>query len=503
MKKKINNFLHNYMKWRPSKLTVILILFLPIFIFEAIFPYMLNNDFWFLINTGKYILNNSFPHIDPFTIHEGLSLVIQQWLTDVIFYLIYNKCGIYGIYVFTLIAKILISYLIYKLCMLVSENKVKLSMFITLAVTTFLNMYFLITTRPQTFDIIILLLEIYILEYYIKKSKTWKCLLPLPILSLILINLHCSIWFMLFIFLIPYYIERIFYKNFPLKPLIVVTIIMFLMGFINPYGISGITYIFNSYGNEYINSIVGEMKAININGSPEIYIYIFIIVISYIMNRNTKEKLNLRYLFLWMGTTYLCLSHFRGFIYFAIISILPLSDNFKNYFKNERKFQTTKKADNIICMCVLIMLIIVQVTNMKFFKEKDMPYNEIANYLDKVTNKNIKLYTDYNKGAYFEYRGYKCYIDPRAEVFLKKNNKKIDIMKEYYILNYKEQNYDKLEKLYENFLQKYDFDYLIVEETEKIDYYLEKNKSYELVYTTPMINKVEKYKLYKHIKNNN
>ena len=56
-KNKIKKFLNDYMKWTPSKMVIVILLLLPILLnFNTKFK--LNNDFWFLINTGKYIINN-------------------------------------------------------------------------------------------------------------------------------------------------------------------------------------------------------------------------------------------------------------------------------------------------------------------------------------------------------------------------------------------------------------------------------------------------------------
>ena len=56
-------------------------------------------------------------------------------------------------------------------------------------------------------------------------------------------------------------------------------------------------------------------------------------------------------------------------------------------------------------------------------------------YLEKNYDlRSVVLYTNYNNGSYAEYRGLKPYIDTRAEVFLKSNNHKEDIMMEYYFI---------------------------------------------------------------------
>ena len=70
------------------------ILYIPCFLI----PRAINNDIWFIINSGTYVLKNGFPHIEPFTIHEGMSFVMQQWLSGVIFSINYSFFGEAGLY---------------------------------------------------------------------------------------------------------------------------------------------------------------------------------------------------------------------------------------------------------------------------------------------------------------------------------------------------------------------------------------------------------------------
>jgi len=42
-------------------------------------------DTYFVMNLGRYVLENGFPYVDPFTIHENLQLVAQQWLSGIFF----------------------------------------------------------------------------------------------------------------------------------------------------------------------------------------------------------------------------------------------------------------------------------------------------------------------------------------------------------------------------------------------------------------------------------
>ena len=83
------------------------------------------------------------------------------------------------------------------------------------------------------------------------------------------------------------------------------------------------------------------------------------------------------------------------------------------------------------------------------------------------------LYTGYNDGGYLQFLGYKTYLDPRAEVFLKANNKKSDIFIEYYNLQNNELNgYD--------FLNKYKFDVLILDRDDVLNKYV---NNYKIVYS--------------------
>ena len=69
------------------RISYYLLLFSPLIGFE----WSLNNDLWFLLASGKYVLERGIPHIEPLTLHEGLSFVVQQWLTSVIFRLIWDR----------------------------------------------------------------------------------------------------------------------------------------------------------------------------------------------------------------------------------------------------------------------------------------------------------------------------------------------------------------------------------------------------------------------------
>ena len=487
---KIKQFLKKYLRWKPPTIVIMLFLFIP-FILILIDKFKLDNDFWFLINTGKYIINNGIPHIEPFTIHSNLSFVAQQWLTDIIFYLIYNKFSIYGMYIFIIVSNIVIVFLLYRLSLLVNKNNLKLAILITIIIDILCIQIFLVT-RPQIFDIILLLLELYLLELYIKRNNK-KYLIGLPIISLLMINLHASVWPMLFVFLLPYYVGRINLKfttkeSYKLKPLIIVTIIMFLFGFINPYRIEAMTYLFKSYGIDYIDNLVSEMRSLTIKNGMIIYIYMLFIIITYIINKS--DKINFRYTLLILGTTLLSLQHIKGELFLLIVSSLILSYNLKDIFIEEKNVTDKKinKYYQIILIIILCIIVLVLFKNKEYIKEEDNYYYEISEILKENNAELSMIYTGYNAGAYIEYQGFKCYIDPRAEIFLKSINKKEDILLEYY-------DFQMGKIKVKDFIDKYKFDYIIVDDSSNIlNIYINEIEEYVQIY-----NKNDKLKLYKRI----
>lgn len=480
-KNKIEEFFYKIYKWSPPTILLISAL-LIISLFATFLKFNLDNDFWFIINTGKYIINNGFPTVEPFTIHSDLEFVVQQWLTDIIFYLTYSKIGIYGMLALMTILNSIIFILLYKICKLISGNKIKLSFVITM-ITGLIITFFYINTRPQIFDILFFLLELYLLELYINKKKNIY-LLGLPLISIFMINLHASTWLMLFVFMVPYFIDGIINLKFfdkekyKIIPLIITTIIMFTVGLINPYGVEAITYLFRSFGIEAINEMVYEMRTTSINQEIGMVTFIYILFILFTFYFNKKNKIKLRYLLLFFGTCYLALSHNKGILYLLVVGSLPIIYNLKNIaIVDKNEFIYTSKNKNIILIFGILIFIIIygyMVYKSNLNLENKNSISSIVDYLDKIANKDIKLYTGYDDGGYLEYRGYKCYLDPRAEVFLKSNNKKEDIFLEYYylqegFLNYKE------------FLEKYNFDYLLVSNKDILYQLLDNEENYRYI----------------------
>ena len=456
---RIKNFCkNNYM---------LILLLVPI-IFTMSKIHTLDNDTWWLLNTGKYIWNNGLFHTDPFTIHEGLHVISQQWLFTIIIWGIYHYLGPKFLFLTMFLYTIAIIILYYKLCLLVSKNK-NISVILTMLFLFVFNIF--LTARPQIITYLCIIIELYTLEKYIQ-DKNNKYLYILPFISLILINMHASMWIMQFLIIGPFIINAMIPKKYrkdlyAIKPLITVTIIMFLTGFINPYGHESIFYLYYSYGSKIVNSNINEMLLPTFDAITVKINLLIILTFLFLINYLKKFKLDIRHYILISGFLILAFMHYKGIIYFYIVSFYI----FAYYLRNvkirfnikvlNKKYFTfiillIKEMVMFFIILVNVFLFIYSIKNIEYVNEYEKTFNYLLNNYKKD---NIVLYTNYGNGGYAEYRGVKVYIDPRAEVFMKKMNRKYDIIDEYFSLN--KDNVDE-------FIHKYNFTHILVDSNEEI-----------------------------------
>lgn len=441
--------------------------------------YTEESDIWFLLSHGRYVLNNGFPHIDILSMHTGLNFVMQQWLSSVIFYIIYNYLGKIAFYVFIFVLNLIMTFLMYKLCLIVSNNKKFASCFMSVITMVLLQRSFIVP-RPQMFTYIILLVLLIMLELFSSKRK--KYIYCLPILSILLINFHGAMWPILFIFCMPYVAELILKKDKDVFKLLSIMLLSVLVGLINPYGIETLLYSLKSYGLEYIRLVVGEMRSFNLLGEPfVIYWSGFIVLVFFICNLlilkySNKKNIRVAHLLLFYGTFFMSLSSVRNISLF-IIGTLPFLVKYFQ-FKDINKFELNKGwiINYIIIFIIFIAVFIFALNDNRHIFEHVV--NDAVVYLNNhEENKNVKIYTEYHFGSTFEYYGYKPYLDTRAEVFIKKMNKKEDILEEYIRFNTDISFRDE-------FIKKYDFDYYVLldEYFELVEYLINyEDIDYELV----------------------
>lgn len=465
--------------FKDNKVLIVIILFLNFILMNLKFVRGLQTiDLFYLIPQGKYILNNGIYHIDPFSIHNGLHVVVQNYMSSCLFYLIFKVFSWNGFVIYTILCNALICYLIYKICLLISSNNKGLS--IIIMVINDILLYYFLVPRPQLLSYINLLLVIYLLELYVHKNNK-KYLYFIPLISILQINMHASLWIMIFLFMLPYIVEGIF-KKYNIKPILFIFLISLVCGLINPYGLENITFIFGSFHNKYMTSLIPELYKTWFNTLWGTIFLIILIINSLIYIIFVNKKVKIRYLCLYLGTMILGLSSLKGFSNYLLCSIFP----FAYYFRN-KKFNIDYSIISKLCNIFIIVLIIISSLLIVLKRNEVQEYvagNSYSFLLKHYDKDNIRLYSIMEDGGYGMFLGVKSYLDCRAEYFIKYNNKKYDILKEYFLLQHSKININE-------FLDKYKFTHLLLNSGD-IMFKLSEIDGYKLIY----IDKEYEYKLY-------
>ena len=168
-------------------------------------PITLQNDTFYTIKIGEYILDNGITYMDPFSWHENLSYTFPFWLYDVMIYAIFNVGGYLGIYISTIVFACILGIILYATNVKLNKNRL-LSFLMTIGVIYLLGDF--IAARAQLVTYILFTLTIYSIERFLSTKKK-RYPLYLIIISIMIANLHVAVWPFYFVLYLPYIGEYI------------------------------------------------------------------------------------------------------------------------------------------------------------------------------------------------------------------------------------------------------------------------------------------------------
>lgn len=298
------------------------------------------------------------------------------------------------------------------------------------------------------------------------------------------------------------------------------------------------TYTSHSYGVKLINTMVTEMHPVtfdNILGKIAFALMGFLIILF------TKEKFSLHLVLISLGMMILALSANRSLGLFMTLGLIPVAYYFRHWQGMPEADTKNIKVNKRFCVIMMILIlgtygyglyqskvsllhsleqvpllikatiffitlltaiielrygrikrvrslpirllilgtVILTMTSLTSLLKSTKPEDPIAKQaveyiLANDSRPDIVIWTGYAPGDYAEFRGLRPYIDPRAEVFLEVNNHQKDILQEYHDLM-------SAAISYQEFLSRYDFDYLLTEKGDLLYTYLNEDPNYELV----------------------
>lgn len=502
---------------------------------QAFFRFIEEADTYFVVNLGRYILEHGFPHVDPFTIHENLQLVAQQWLSGVLFWEAYKNFGVEGLLAvdsFFAAATVLI---FWRLCLFVSGGNKILSFVLSFFAAIFYST--MVVPRPQVISATLLLVEVFCLEKF-TRTENPKFLIGLPLVSVALSNFHAAVWLMSLVVCLPF----LFVKNFRhIKFLLAAMVVTALCGLLNPYGAEAMTYVFRSYGIESLNENIREM------GTPTAHGFqgkCFFLAATFLIFSLARGKVPWRYIFLSGGITFMALMHARNLPLFYFLATFPTAYVWREF--SLEKFKTQRVPMTILIFLLVAAFTAVSVVLFKeFLNDLSLPlkillvaavlfvlyvllipkvegrilhptllprknlsllcgfflvsgiflvtiastqpkpshmYTDAIKFLLRTEcPENISLYANQGVGGLAGYFGVKYYIDARSEVFLKANNGQKNIFNEYLDFTSGKINY-------KDFFARYNFTHILITNEEAFLFdELSADKNFRVVYESERV----------------
>lgn len=451
----------------------------------------LDHDFYHLAASGRWMIcNKAIEYTNESFVLDGYKTIIQQWMYCILLYYA-SKFGTIGVFVFTYTQFIILYFVSYKLCRVLCVKPA------LAAAISSVSMCFVgyLNCRPEIFSLILFIIQFISVERF-RQTGSQRYLYILPVLTMLQVNFHGMFYPLNFVFLLPYIVpidKILFHKsgirdnNLPVKPFIIPVCLMIISLFINPYGFEMIALPFYALSMPDIG--IPELQVTSINN---VLLYTLVPVALALIAYKKKQFTSTTFYFT-VGITLMSLFMIRNVLFLPIAVIYLLCGI--NFSAHKWKFYVNAINNTLICCALLLLFICISELLIGSAKPLDgYLYNsgtqneerfirDVAAYIkeDKISaSDNVKIYTDFNSGSYFLYENVgKVYMQSKTEPYLKGVNKKEDVLREYKLLN---TNAD--DEFIEQFLLKYDFDYICVDTTRfssNFQMYLELSDSYNLV----------------------
>ena len=467
---------------------VLVWIFLIYLFVTYVLAHFFDGDIYHMLSAGKAIAKQGVIKEDVFFLDSGHKIVIQQWLYDLCVYGIYSRLGKAGILLATLVLSLIFMFLAVRVMRYYNINS-RLAVTGVLGVCVFSNAIF--TIRPGLLTLILLLIQICLCEKHLTAEKS-RYLYLLPLLVILEINFHASLWIAHFIFLLPYLVPipakiRKYVKlednHISLRKIALPIAGMIAGLFINPYGMDGITILFKQ--KEISTLGIQELASPALSSKFAIVMVIFLMIFAFAYGKITIHSSTA---FLFLGTSVMLVSNLRNIQMYSIGLIVILCDLLAciPLAKVDTLLRKTSKVLVLLCVLLDVVYIATSAINIPFARQlEDHPSDNMrtpvkaVEYLDENADKDVRIYTEFSNGAFVSWNDYKIYFCSRTEGYCKGVNGGYDLIGEY--LSIFRNTSTSCNETFAEFLSKYDFDYLIVETQNRLFPYMVTNDDYEAV----------------------
>lgn len=493
-------------------------------------------DVWYMLATGREIVEHGIPYQNPFALQEDMGIIVQQWMLCVLFYGIYQLGGFVGLALWASMMSVVLMVSLYRLGRLVKDDRFggEWLMMLVLVVMPACMLY--IDMGSKVYSMVAYCWVVFLCEKYRRTGRCrWLALLfPLTVLHagfhlamapFDLVIIGC---YLLPDFLQPFHKRehlegvRLWKGSYRRLPLLGALALAAIGLCINPYGIRGALYLLLSYGAADYDGAIPEMSPLA-PASFGMYGYVVVgmlVLAGLVIGHAGLRRINLPPTLLALGTAVLVFQHERNmWLIVPFVFVLTASmmhgwsldpSRIRDWWQKRRKPEAASSAQSgqglgegalphratdapdarlrkgTVAAAVALTLVAVGVGGVLVWpevpgmadKEAASPYAPTALVRaveQDAGTKDVRLFAPVRLGAYLEWSGFKVWVDSRLEIW----NAPISGSDHDYYTEYVDMCHGRwYDRDFEVFLAENDFDYLITEKESQMEAYLEQSGGY-------------------------
>jgi len=413
------------------------------FFYCFVSPNLWDYDFWWHISTGKYIVETgTIPDKDPFSYTNGLEenknlfperekfILKQYWLSQIVFYLIYNYTGPKGI---ILLRAILLTMVLLLVFLRLKAWNVKFYVSFILLFLLYLHLVKYIGERPVLFTILFTVITFTILERF--REKKGKGLFLLCPLMLLWSNLHGG--FILGNVIIMVYmlgegikiiLKKVKYTQQEITLFYIATTLALVFSYVNPTGWDAFFIAFSPEYKRFCYGIQEYQSPFYLYKnklSPMNYSYVILMLLFPLILLLRNKRLDLNHVLLLTGLFAMAVTKGRYDVYYASIASMVLGREANLLIEalskrrfSERTYEKMASAFSIVAVLSSLLYVIgmFKLEALRFDVAKGYSVPEMA--IDFIEKNRISgnLFNEGGYGGYITWRLYpwkKTFIDTR------------------------------------------------------------------------------------------
>jgi hypothetical protein len=457
-------------KIKNNKLFISLIIFsISLCLFLVCF-FRVDSDYLWHISAGEYMFKNGILKQDVFSWYTYSKYwMSHEWLFEIIIYLLKIIFGKVHVLIYSFITSISL------LLILICTNKKN---FLKNILVTFIYLFFFflflvnyLQCRPHMISFSLFALSVYLI-YDLKNNEESKKIYFLPIISIIWANVHGGSSNMPYLLCLIVIISGLFKFKFKkieafrlsklqIKKYLIIMLLCMISVCINIHGVKMFIYPYQNMANTLMINNISEWSSTTLSSLLHYEYFIFLLILILILLFSDK-KIEFIDFILFGFVTYLGLKSVR----FWVFTYIMMSYIIFNYVKEKRLDKGTILSINFIS----IMLLVIFFSNLKSTLNVNYNINLSNKFITIIKNENPKrLFNIYDFGGELIYNNISVFIDGRADLYSDYN------YKDYLDITRLNSNYIKL-------INKYDFDYFLVNTSNTINSYLKCSSDYKVIY---------------------